>query len=175
MGRRHIKGPKFTTHVNDPRVIDYFWERVKEGTYDECWIWQGTFDTCGYGAIKLSVFPKVISAHRLSFIINHNNLALLDHDTQVCHSCDSPFCVNPFHLFKGNYKINTKDKMAKNRQYRPQGSSNPKAKLAAEDVLEIRKSKISNPELATIYGVSSSTIRSIKRGKTWGHVLDGVN
>ena len=46
------------------------------------------------------------------------------------------------------------------------------AKLTKSDVLKIKGAiKITEAkELATIYGVSSTTIYDIKSGKTWSHV-----
>lgn len=50
------------------------------------------------------------------------------------------------------------------------GSANSNAKLTSDDVTAIRASQASAAELATEYGVSRSTITSIKQGKTWIHV-----
>ena len=55
----------------------------------------------------------------------------------VLHSCDTPPCVNPSHLFLGNHQDNESDKDAKDR--RPVGERHPKAKLTDADVLEIQR------------------------------------
>lgn len=50
------------------------------------------------------------------------------------------------------------------------GSRNPKAKLDENDIIAIRDSPESSSELAAIFGVDSSTIRSIRRRQKWRHV-----
>lgn len=50
------------------------------------------------------------------------------------------------------------------------GICNSRAKLSEEEVLEIKKSKLSNRKLGLIYNVSSTTVGYIKIGKLWKHV-----
>jgi DNA-binding XRE family transcriptional regulator len=87
----------------------------------------------------------------------------------VRHKCDNPMCINPEHLIAGTQRDNIQDMMDRDRNkfYRI-------AKLNDEKVREI-KIKLSNGEkpidLASEYGVSEQTIVSIRRGKTWKHVV----
>jgi hypothetical protein len=87
----------------------------------------------------------------------------------VRHSCDNPTCVNPEHLIVGTQRDNIQDMMDRDRNafYRI-------AKLNDEKVREIkiRLGEGEKPEhLFEEYGVSIQTIQSIKRGKTWKHVI----
>lgn len=51
------------------------------------------------------------------------------------------------------------------------GEKNPLVKLNENQVIEIRSSTSTTFELAKIYGVDVSTIRNIKSGRTWKHLL----
>ena len=90
----------------------------------------------------------------------------------VCHSCDTPRCVNPNHLFLGTHQDNMTDKVLKNRQYKPKGIKNTNAKLTDADVLEIKKLKGTRTQqsIADDYGVNQSIISDILRNKTWQHL-----
>jgi hypothetical protein len=87
----------------------------------------------------------------------------------VCHACDNPGCVNPFHLWLGTSAENTKDMLNKNRRPSQKGENNPESILTKEEVLEIReigKTKTLK-ELSEIYGVSISAISLILLNKSW--------
>lgn len=87
-----------------------FWDKVnKKG---DCWNWTASFRKAGYGAFKYK--GKVISAHRMSFIIKHEYIPA---GKWVLHRCDNRKCVNPAHLFLGNASDNMQDCANKNRLY----------------------------------------------------------
>lgn len=50
------------------------------------------------------------------------------------------------------------------------GEAHVCAKLTEQKVREIRKSPLSRKKLALVYGVSESTIRSVKERRSWKHV-----
>lgn len=88
-----------------------FWDKVDVRGEDDCWLWLGgRFDT-GYGAFYYQGQNR--GAHRVSLAL-HMNVTLDDLDT-VCHHCDNPPCVNPYHLFDGTQYDNLKDRSAKGR------------------------------------------------------------
>lgn len=75
-----------------------------------CWEWQNALNTKGYGQLWTSE-KKLELAHRISyrlFIGNPDGL-------MVCHKCDNPKCVNPFHLFLGTGFDNFMDCQNKGR------------------------------------------------------------
>jgi hypothetical protein len=63
---------------------------------------------------------------------------------------------------------NSKDTKINGRM--PRGSKHHKAKLVEQQVLEIFNSSSGNKALAERFGVSITTIKSIKEGKNWGHL-----
>lgn len=78
---------------------------------DACWIWRGGKDKNGYGYFKY--LGKTRKAHRVSWEFykdGNKHESLL-----VCHSCDNPSCVNPYHLWLGTPKDNMEDKVRKGR------------------------------------------------------------
>jgi hypothetical protein len=117
---------------------------------------------------------------------------------KVCHTCDTPPCVNPLHLFLGTDKDNSDDKIAKGRAvyvahsfgddhwtHRNPGASpiigkrgeeNPAAKFTEADIIAIRRryaeGDISQLILAKEWGTEQTVIGQIVSGKRWAHVED---
>lgn len=90
----------------------------------------------------------------------------------VRHTCDNRACQNRTHWIKGTQAQNVQDAVERNRQYRPSGVKNVKAKLTEEQVRSIRSdSTSSHAQLARFYAVSYPTIAYIRSGKTWRHLL----
>ena len=88
----------------------------------------------------------------------------------VCHTCDNPSCCNPSHLFLGTPKDNSDDKVNKGRQTK--GEDIHSSKFTEDEIIEIR-SRLQNEgtrKLAKEFGVSRTTMKCIKKRKTWGHV-----
>lgn len=77
---------------------------------DGCWKWLASKDRDGYGNFKID--GKVFRAHRISFELFNGEIPP---GKLVCHTCDTPNCVNPDHLFLGTDLDNSNDKIAKGR------------------------------------------------------------
>lgn len=99
---------------------------------NDCWIWNGDIDKDGYGIIY--AFSTRVKAHRFSYEIFNN---YINNDLCICHSCDTPSCVNPNHLWMGTTSENTQDSIAKGRRDHMIRDTNPAKRI---DVRE----KISN-------------------------------
>ncbi len=85
---------------------------VKSG----CWEWQFGLTSNGYG--KFTFFGKTEIASRVSYMLFIDD-GLNGRFDFVCHKCDNPKCVNPFHLFLGTPKDNTQDALKKGRCRKP--------------------------------------------------------
>lgn len=88
----------------------------------------------------------------------------------VLHHCDNPACINPEHLFIGDDRTNTDDKVIKGRQAFNRGERNGRALLSIEQTEEIRVLRsqgLTHSEIALLYGVARPTVSRLLRGETW--------
>ena len=134
--------------------MDRFWAKVRKTK--TCWIWTGATTRDGYGSYLLYPSRKVVNTHR--YIFEKTNNIQLQSNQLVCHSCDTPNCVNPAHLWLGDSTANTADMVSKKRQAH---------KLTEKQVKEIRDSNLSSYKLADIYGCSKTNINNIKNKIVW--------
>lgn len=148
------------------RLIREFWARVTPKGKRECWNWRGQVSARGYGRQQNPPGNHALFAHRVSFAIHFGDTALY-----VCHRCDNPRCVNPYHLFAGTQLDNMRDMLSKGRKSGPLGVANHKAKLTAAKVRYIRQSRQSHSALGRKFGVSHQSIRSVRLGENWGWLV----
>jgi hypothetical protein len=118
-----------------------------------CWLWTAYLGIEGYG--RLAVEEKRLLAHRVSWLLHKGKISK---DKLVLHKCDTRNCVNPEHLFLGNYSDNIRDCYEKGRH--------PGAKLTAEQILEIRSWTGPARIIAAKFGVHQSRISPIRNGVT---------
>lgn len=106
--------------------------------------------------------------HRIAYC-KHHGVPLEDlKGLVVRHTCNNMRCINPHHLILGTFKDNSEDMVRAGRQTK--GTDHWNAKLTPELVEEIRKSTLSGPKAAALYGVSHHTIYRIRKGKLWKHL-----
>lgn len=149
-------------------LIDRFSTKYRVNTENGCWEWTDAKLRDGYGQIGLG--PRGAGfgrAHRVSYELF---CGPIPDGMLVCHRCDNRICVNPEHLFLGTSADNLADMTKKGRRARigHPGSTNPSAKLNAQDALAIRSTQNEHwRELAKRYGVGKTTIYGIRSGKLW--------
>ena len=133
--------------------------------FEKCMIWIGARDTWSYGLFGDSTYER--RAHRFIYTCFYNE----DISTLlVCHNCDTPPCVNPYHLFLGTNADNVKDRDQKGRNVKGQQVwTNILTPQNIEDILlDIYYKKYQDIELlGKAYGVHKDTIREILNGKNW--------
>ncbi len=158
---------RLTDVVRWERLSDRFWSKVEKS--EGCWLWVGHRNKAGYGKLRNGSQHKYLLAHRASWLLAHGELP---DELLVCHKCDNPPCVRPDHLFLGTDADNQRDMMRKGRKVVPPqyGERNPRAKLTAEQVIEIRRRYAegeTQTKLGMEYGVSQAAIGYIVRGEHW--------
>jgi len=111
-----------------------FWQNVNKT--EGCWLWTAGKNASGYGYIYDS--GKYVLTHRISYVLN---IGPIPDGISVCHSCDTPACVRPDHLFLGTVKDNSDDMWRKGRGFcGEQATKNSHLrKLEENQVLEIRQ------------------------------------
>lgn len=87
-----------------------FFEKVRKGEGDACWLWTASTNNHGYG--WFGVGDAVCLAHRVAWVLEHGSLPSR---TKVLHTCDTPACVRPSHLITGTQKQNLEDMATKGR------------------------------------------------------------
>lgn len=131
-----------------------------------CIIFQGAKDGAGYGKYftkdgKQATVTRAVLAEKLG--------CELPTYMDACHTCDTPSCINPEHLWAGTRSQNLLDASKKGRT---QGKSHPlsNAKLDWEKVREIRQKLAAGErmkDVAEAYSVGRKTIHDIKYHVTW--------
>jgi len=95
------------------KQIKLFWSKVDKKEKNECWLWRGATRSRGYGVFY--IYGDYYKAHRISWSLLHGKDFPLN--LSGCHTCDTPICVNPFHIFAGTMTDNIKDAVRKKGSY----------------------------------------------------------
>lgn len=169
------RGQSFVEKGLTMKTLDELLAKIKVNEKTGCWEWQGTCGTGGYGQVnvvsKKTGHYTTTKAHRFSWELHFGPFPK---SLCVCHKCDNPPCVNPYHLFLGTPKENTADLIRKGRRQDQLGESNPFSVLNEELVREIRRlyenGLCGQRELSRRYGVSRGTIQAVVHRITWRHV-----
>lgn len=145
-----------------------FWSKVRKS--GDCWFWEASRDKEGYGNFWFR--GRVQKAHRVVWMLTHGEIP---DGMFVCHHCDNPSCVNPFHLFLGTAKDNMQDASLKGRARTAdkRGERNQMVKLTVGDVHEIRRlhaAGMSRRELAKRFPVGVRCIGNVVTRTSWAHV-----
>ena len=100
-------------------------------------------------------------AVRIYRTVYEENFGKIPNGMVVRHKCDNRLCINPAHLELGTHKENAMDRETRGRNRSP---------LSIPDVENIKKSKLSNRELAACYGVAAITVWQIKTNRRYAWV-----
>jgi hypothetical protein len=156
--------------------VNRFWSKVAiTANPDECWEWQASVGSHGYGQLSLGTFKNqtIALSHRFVWQIK---MGEIPNGMFICHRCDNRRCCNPAHLFVGTYQDNIDDmnKKGRARGGTALGENHGKSKLTNQLVLHIRetyaKGATDLKTLANEVGVSVSTVANVVNRSTWKHV-----
>lgn len=81
-----------------------------------CFLWAGTISR-EYGLVTVSRRRGSARAHRVAWELSNGRK--IPRRMCVCHSCDTPSCINPAHLFLGTQAENIADMIRKGRGRKP--------------------------------------------------------
>ena len=142
----------------DDRTIARFFDQVSVGAFGECALWCGTLAR-GYGYFywpQSGTKSGQVLAHRFAYELFNKPAPV------VMHTCDTPRCVNPYHLAGGDTAANIRDMINKGRH-----RGGP---LTDEQADELRRLPKHSP-LPDWPGLTRDQIRNaaywIRRGKTY--------
>jgi hypothetical protein len=76
---------------------------------DGCWPWIAARDKDGYGVFGQMRAQRWLLGYRRGLSLLAGELA--------CHTCDNPPCVNPSHLYVGDYSRNQIDAVHRGRHH----------------------------------------------------------
>jgi hypothetical protein len=148
-----------------------FWDKVDKT--ETCWLWTAWKNNNGYGALMVrhpgGGFLNNL-AHRISWELEYGPIPK---GLCVLHTCDTPSCVRPDHLFLGTRGDNARDKVAKGRARggRLSGENHPRASITAEQAKQARyfyfAERRSAREIAEHLMISQHVVVDIARGRTW--------
>ena len=142
----------------------------KVHTSEGCHLWTAGKTAAGYGQFRYG--GRALYSHRVAYTLTHGEIPA---GAVVCHSCDTPACVNPAHLFLGTEQDNKDDMVRKDRVQH--GMRHWNRRLAPPDVEAIRaeysRGGISQSALARRYGVDPSVVSRIMTGDAWRRVTSG--
>jgi len=164
-------------------LYERFWEKVQKS--DGCWEWTSRRQPHpGYDYGVFTIANKQKRAHRVSWELTYGQVPAGLH---VLHKCDNASCVRPDHLFLGTSKDNMQDASRKGRtatgdahvsrkypERLARGERSGNAKLTTAIVVDIRRALRAGKSvntLACLFGVHYETIRDIKCGRTWKHLV----
>lgn len=143
-----------------------FWAKVDIKSEEECWEWEGSSNSHGYGTINVggrigNKHGITLSTHRVAKTLSMGEE--IPDGLLVMHTCDNPPCCNPSHLEVGTDQDNMSDKVNKGRQPTILGNS----KNDWDIIDDIRSSSLSGKELTEKYGLAKSTVSMIRNNKIW--------
>lgn len=139
------------------KFLDNFWEKVDVGAKDECWRWEASIGSSGYGFIGFQ--RESLQPHRVSKYLDVREP--ID-DVQCNHRCGNGWCVNPDHIYLGTATDNAHD---------VEWEEKDTTVLTKQDAEEIRErysdEDISQRKLGAEYGIRQEQVSKIVNRKQW--------
>lgn len=155
-------------HTFSSTDVERFYLKARWTHFTEkgCVLWKTGKSVKGYGIFWLN--GQSVRAHRASYLLF---IGEIPPSLDVLHICDTPLCVNPFHLVTGTNQDNVDDKIVKDRQLK--GETVGTSLLTEDKVRFLRKMRVNGftlEHLGRILNVHPSTVHLAAVGKSWKHV-----
>ena len=135
--------------------------------FSGCLIWTGEVDKDGYGYIRVDGKKKF--THRVAY-----SLAKGEPKNFVCHTCDTPGCINPDHLYDGTNAQNMQDRSARGRARMAVGEKHGCSKYTEQQIKQMRDMRDAGASLSQIAAAfgkkDTGYISLIVRRKLWKHI-----
>ena len=80
--------------IDDSRLSESFWARVSPEPNSGCWLWTGSWNSAGYGRVKLAGRDN-LRAHRITYT---TLVGPVPPGLELDHLCRVRCCCNPAHL-----------------------------------------------------------------------------
>lgn len=151
---RRVHGPRANAKKKAANLLKITPSIVPEdrGYTTPCHIWQRGKDKDGYGVMRHG--GRQVRVHR--FLYEQKTGSALPVDVLMDHHCRQHDCANLDHLEPVTCADNTRRGLS--------------AKLSVGQARAIKYSIAANKDLMATFGVSYSTIRDIRVGRTWRDV-----
>lgn len=123
----------------------------------------------GYGVVGIHRNKQRL-AHRVSYEIT---IGPIPSGKKVCHSCDNPKCINPYHFFIGTQKQNLEDMAKKGRARKAIGENVGASIYKIREVLCMREQFNAGVKVGALqkqFGGSYQSIWSIVHRRLWTHI-----
>ncbi len=142
---------------------DVFWSRVDLRGPEECAPYVGPGTRTRDGHVRVSIGGSKIYAHRFAFFDTYGVWPYV-----ACHLCHHPSCCQPTHIVDGDHALNAlhrdlADRRTSRLPKRPQHWSSRVSATDIQELIEARAHGIRATVLATEYGISAETVRSVWR------------
>lgn len=134
----------------------------------DCWIWTQSVNGGGH--------PQASIEGKGGQLVRRRAFRLFrGRDPRMLQSvCRNPLCCNPEHLFESTHSAVLKEAYASGSRPRSKTSQWKGVIINAEKAAEIRVSAKPYRVLAAEYGLSESSIKGIRGGRTWRAAQNSV-
>lgn len=147
-------------------LVDDFLLRVWINPVTHCWEWTGEHNELGYALITYGG-----KHHRASRFIYEYATGKPLGRLHACHTCDTPKCVFPIHIFPGTQSDNSMDAVSKGRIRH--GEAHRSARFRDEQIIAMRnqyKTGATLKALSVQYQAPATTIFHIVNYINWKHL-----
>jgi hypothetical protein len=79
--------------MSRPNTPEDVWKRIAKGKPNDCWLWQGSTRSTGYGSF--SYYGRIYSAHRFVYELVVGKIPA---GKVTDHICRTRLCCNPAHI-----------------------------------------------------------------------------